>query len=85
MPHWQMNWTRGLFRLWVVGSIAWAAVVPIVMLDAINQKKRARGSFEDLVPLTNVQLAQLAFSAIVPPVLVMLTFFVIRWVARGFR
>lgn len=76
-----MNWTRGLLRLWVVASIAWAAFAFLMTMDAIDR----RSEFSDLVPLSGADIAGIAAAMIMPPIGAVLAFLILRWVWRGFR
>lgn len=80
-----MNWTRGLLRLWVVASIAWAAITPFGMVDMIRRRQRANSTFDDLVPLQPYQIADIVMAAVVPPLAVLLAFLILRWIWQGFR
>lgn len=134
----EFRWSRGLFRLWLVGACLWAPIaflsfvaenpppkadpwaefqpgqgglfddVPrakpkVPTFDHLPVADGSEPSFEDLIPsgpelrtddgLSTPsfppgqleRFAQAATVAIVPPVAVLLAFFVLRWVMRGFR
>ena len=42
-----MNWDRGLFRLWMVGSVAWAVYVPMSRIDHLFLEVSADDMFGD--------------------------------------
>lgn len=65
-----MNWRRGLFRLWVVASVAWAVfLVGWMVVD----------------PPTNPRWDRIAIAAVALPAAVWVLGMLIVWVGRGFR
>ena len=71
----QLNWRRGLWRIWVIGTVAWAAWTfwdSDIGPDCLNGW--CRGDFKDYFLLL--------VSMFVPPVLVGI---LVRWVIAGFE
>ena len=83
-----MNWTRGLWRLWLVASIAYAALAGFFAWRAMWDARLARNPFADLIPnnpITWDEGGQIALIVCLPPLLVLVLGYGAAWVVRGFR
>ena len=94
-----MNWERGLFRVWMVGSIVWA-VAWVGYIWGTCELKHVPGTREGTYitmcytgfsgwmtqypSFTVLDYASIAVSGASVPVAVLLLGLVIRWIARGF-
>ena len=81
-----LNWKRGLFRVWLVVSLAYVMVVgPLIWLGFRQDYLRANPTFGDLIPLTTDDLLFLAAYALVPPVTVFAAGTAVVWAVLGFK
>jgi len=91
-----MNWRRGLFRLWVIVSVAWVAVAYILIdpIQAPNQAKIAEAMRQNYSPdqitaylsgLRRDRLIDFGALAMVPPTLILIAGAIGFWVVVGFR
>ena len=76
----RLNWSRGLFRFWVVGACVWAPIGFGLSMD--SSQPRLDGKPD--VPISE-RLIEAAAVAFLPSLGVLLAFLILRWVIRGFR
>jgi len=66
-----MNWTRGLFRLWIVASLVWGGLIlAIVFANA---------------PLPDAGLQRAGQIILIPPFAALALGAALMWAIRGFR
>jgi hypothetical protein len=81
-----MQYQKGLFRVWVVGTVIW---VPFSLLLSVNhvlqQNLVEYSTFADLIPFNASNYIFFLIFAIFPPLLCLALYRVLRWVIDGFR
>ena len=65
---------RGLFRLWVVVSVLWAGFLGFLIFGPVGP--HINSFAEDMSSYLQV--------AIVPPIIILVVGFMLRWVVKGF-
>ena len=79
-----INWTKGLFRTWIVGSLAWIGLVGYTAYVDCGWYKPGGGQvcFTDLIPIgLDSRLLWLAL----PPLAIFIIGLGVLWCHRGFR
>jgi hypothetical protein len=84
-----MNWTRGLFRLWIVGTVLWVAYIGMTVALPAWREAHCDPSddpFCGLGPKSQHDgVWDLANTALDPPLVVLAIGSVMVWAFRGFR
>ncbi|MCJ9700184.1 hypothetical protein [Bradyrhizobium sp. SHOUNA76] len=81
-----MNWGKGFFRVWVVGSIVWAVYAGLDIWNDIEQNLRLSKDYNvPHTPLSGRDYIFIAFYVVLPPLVVYVIGRIIGWVAKGFR
>lgn len=78
----RLNWSRGFFRLWIVGACVWAPIGFGLSMDATEPR---HDTPPELAPSLSERLLEAAAAAFLPSLGVLLAFLILRWVIRGFR
>lgn len=94
-----MNWTKGLFRAWVVVSVIWVALVGVISVATWPAPWELDPIVKDLIPELEEareelqtenrykilwHLGSTASAGVVPPILLLLFGWGLLWTARGF-
>jgi hypothetical protein len=80
-----MNWGKGFFRLWIVGSILWATWATLDIWKNIERNRRARIDYNlPDVPFNAQDAIFLALYVFLPIVGVYIVGRIIGWIAKGF-
>lgn len=81
-----MNINKGLFRVWVVGTVVWVPFSALQSLhQAVDANIRENPSFGDLIPLTLADYGRSGLAAASLPLLSIVLFWTLRWILRGFK
>jgi len=76
-----MNWKRGLFRTWLVGTAIWiAAVIYMVVASWPVDLDTSR-----FTPQVRAHVLLASEWALGPPIAVLIAGLVLGWILRGFR
>ena len=85
----ELNWSRGFFRLWIVGTVVWLIYCAPEFVAFYNRHEELRRSYDSIEPLTfSDWWPGLVFVVLVPPVVLAVAAalrLVVRWVLSGFR
>jgi hypothetical protein len=84
-----MSWQRGLFRLWLVGSILWICVVVWIAYDRISTVVRLRAA-PDYTPFGTPRpisafVWDYSLYALVPVLGSLALGLAVAWITTGFR
>jgi hypothetical protein len=85
-----MAWSRGFFRLWIVGTVVWLIFLAVEAVAWYNEETDLRRRY-DLPPLTFSDFSDwwwVVLFLLVPPVVLVLVVAlsnVVRWVLLGFQ
>lgn len=83
-----MNWTRGLFRAWLMASAVYAFTAGFFAWQAMWEARLAHNEFADLIPgfqMTSEEALRIAITVGLPPVILFVLGYGLLWVARGFN
>lgn len=81
-----MNISKGLLRVWVVGTVVWVPFSALQSLQlAVDANIRQNSNFGDLIPLTFADYGRAGLAAASLPLLSIVLFWILRWVLRGFK
>jgi len=95
-----VNWIGGLYRLWVAATVCWVGVIG-VLLGRYFISAAAEDDPNDVLwiymspfgkkgmyDVTHIPFADYLYwigAALLPPLAVLVVFFVFRWIWRGFQ
>jgi len=77
-----MNWRVGFFRLWIVLTASWIALVGLVAYGEVVPL--SRNAFSDLIPVGPLVL-KYAIAALIGPALLFGLGAIFLWIGDGFR
>ena len=78
-----MNWSRGLFRLWVLFAALWVAGCGLYSIAYFSSPFWVSADVGRALLLT--QITAFVGMAVIPPAMLFAIGFALLWAARGFR
>ena len=76
-PGREVNWRRGLYRIWALGSATWIGILIVLQIWAFTISPDQKIALRDLLTL--------AVWAVVGPALALAIWHAVIWIVDGFR
>lgn len=73
----QRNWSRGFFRLWLVGSIIWIGIAIVMSILFAHWPEEFRYQLQEILAIFGVVIG--------PPAATLILGLALRWILQGFQ